>query len=297
MALGIQGHSDAGEVARALANRADIIGPALLGEPTSKSRREMRWGSRGSLAVCIRGSKKGHFYDHEVGAGGDLLDLMARVHNVPLGEAIRIAKQDFLGGTATAPSVRPPARNLDDDASCRVEFAGRIWRETSPLAGTLGEIYFREHRKLTFDGAQFAHVLRWHKGIRAVVGLMTDAVTAEPVGIHRTFLEQDGTKRERRMLGRQGVVRLSPNEFVTTGLGICEGIEDAIAVSLSGWCPIWAATSSGAIARFPVINSVEALTVFADADVPGMQAARNCAARWRAEGREVRIALPREVRP
>ena len=61
---------------------------------------------------------------------------------------------------------------------------------------------------------------------------MTDPVTNEPTGIHRTFLNPDGKKIERKMLGRQGVVRVTPDEDVTYGLGIAEGVEDAIAVAL-----------------------------------------------------------------
>ena len=37
------------------------------------------------------------------------------------------------------------------------------------------------------------------------------------------------------MLGSQGVVRLSIDEDVTLGLGICEGIEDGLAVLQLGW--------------------------------------------------------------
>ena len=65
-----------------------------------------------------------------------------------------------------------------------------------------------------------------------IVALMTDPVTNEPTGIHRTFLNPDGKKIERKMLGRQGVVRITPDEDVTYGLGISEGVEDALAVAL-----------------------------------------------------------------
>jgi hypothetical protein len=41
--------------------------------------------------------------------------------------------------------------------------------------------------------------LRFHRGINAVIGLVTDPITNEPIGVHRTFL--NGTKRERKMLG------------------------------------------------------------------------------------------------
>lgn len=79
---------------------------------------------------------------------------------------------------------------------------------------------------------------------------MTDPVTVEPIGIHHTFLDADGTKVERKMLDRQGIVRLSPDVTVTMGLGLTEGIEDGLAVVVSGWSPVWAAPSDGAIARF-----------------------------------------------
>jgi hypothetical protein len=159
-------------------------------------------------------------------------------------------------------------------------------------SGTLAELYFREHRGLAIDGAEFVHALRWHQGIHAVVGLMTDAVTGEPVGIHRTFIDADGAKVERKMLGRQGVIRLSPDDAVTMGLGITEGIEDGLAVLLSGSCPVWAATSSGAIARFPVLSGIDSLTIFADADTSGVESAQTCVGQWRAAGQEARIVAP-----
>ena len=95
------------------------------------------------------------------------------------------------------------------------------------------------------------------------------------------------------MLGRQGVVRLSPDE-ASTGLGLTEGIEDGLSVIL-GWSPVWAATSAGAIARFRLLDGVEALTVFADADEAGTNAANTCCELWRSAGREARLVLPRSA--
>src|SRR5262249_34696680 len=122
--------------------------------------------------------------------------------------------------------------------------------------------------------------------------LMTCPETGEPCGVHRTFLDDGGKKLERKMLGRQGVIRLSPDDDVTLGLGITEGVEDGLAVLLSGWRPVWAATSSGAIARFPVLAGIESLTIFGDSDSPGMTAAETCCRRWAAEGRDARIVPP-----
>ena len=57
-----------------------------------------------------------------------------------------------------------------------------------------------------------------------------------------------------RCSGRQGVVRITPDEDVTYGLGIAEGVEDALAVVMDWGRPVWAATSAGAIERFPVLS-------------------------------------------
>ena len=290
--------SDIPGIVRALTYRAEDVAAALLGEPSQVSRHEQRWGRNGSLSLRRTGAKRGFWYDHERGEGGDLLHLVARERNVRLSEAITIAEHEFVGGSPPASAqIEPKPRTTEPDEDCeaRVRAAGRIWADLKPPAGTLAERYFVEHRGLDVRRLDLAHALRWHADIRAVVALMTDPITSRPTGIHRTFLDPDGDKFERKMLGRQGVVRLSPNSEVTMGLGIAEGIEDSLAVLLSGWAPVWAATSAGAIARFPVLDGIEALTIFADADASGMQAAGACAARWRAAGREVRQSYPREA--
>jgi hypothetical protein len=92
------------------------------------------------------------------------------------------------------------------------------------------------------------------------------------------------------MLGRRGVVRLSPDPDVTHGLGIAEGIEDALAILVSGWAPVWAATCADAIKQFPVFAGVETLTVFADNDDAGTEAADACAERWTAAERQVFVS-------
>ena len=59
-----------------------------------------------------------------------------------------------------------------------------------------------------------------------------------------------------------------------------------------GFAPVWACLSAGTLANFPVLGGLEALTVFADNDTPGAQAAEACVARWRAAGKEARVVAP-----
>jgi putative DNA primase/helicase len=226
-----------------------------------------------------------------------MLDLVARQHDVRLRDAIKIAQRNYLGEAIAPMPNRPgqsPSAADTGDAEIRTRSALRTWGETVPLAGTMGERYFVDRRGLDIRLLDIDHALRWHLGIGAVVALMTDAVSGRAIGIHRTFLDTNGAKRERKMLGRQGVVRLSHDGMVTMGLGLCEGLEDGLAVMLSGWTPIWVATSAGAIARFPVLAGIECLTIFADVDEVGQRAAETCAEHWLRQCRDARIAAPGE---
>jgi putative DNA primase/helicase len=183
--------------------------------------------------------------------------------------------------------------NPGTDQVRRVQSAVKIWAESIPLPGTLGEHYFKHLRNLDMEVlGDCAHAIRWHERISAVVGLMTDPITGKPCGVHRTFLNRDGRKLTRKMLGIQGVIHLSADAEVSFGLGIVEGIEDGLAVLLCGWHPVWVATSAGAISRLPVLSGVDALTIFADGDSAGMKAAAACASRWRYAGREANVLLP-----
>jgi putative DNA primase/helicase len=54
-----------------------------------------------------------------------------------------------------------------------------------------------------------------------------------------------------------------------------------------GQSPVWALLSAGQVARFPVLSGVEALWIAVDHDRTGIEAARECARRWKATGRDV----------
>jgi len=118
---------------------------------------------------------------------------------------------------------------------------------------------------------------------------MTDPKTGDMTGVQRTYLAADGSKIERKMIGHWGVVHVTPDEEVCEGLGISEGVENAIAVLTHGWAPVWATMCAGNMSKFPVLSGIEALTIFYDRDESGTgrKAAEDCASRWHNAGREV----------
>ena len=63
---------------------ADLMGAVareVLGEPNAalSSKRELRWGNRGSISVDL---EKGVWMDHEAGEGGGVLDFISRYEHI-----------------------------------------------------------------------------------------------------------------------------------------------------------------------------------------------------------------------
>jgi phage/plasmid primase-like uncharacterized protein len=87
---------------------------------------------------------------------------------------------------------------------------------------------------------------------------------------------------------KNGCIRLWPDKDVKTELAIAEGIETALSLA-HGLTPVWSVTDAGHMAKFPVISSVETLTIAADNDSAGLSAANKCASHWVSHGKRVRV--------
>jgi hypothetical protein len=311
--------TSAAEVSQRLAQIAPSVAKRLLSAGKLDDHgREWAAGSIAgepgrSLKICIKGAKAGTWKDFATGEGGDLLDLWAAVRGIPLADALREAK-DYLGIGARrerrGEPIRPAAsvhRESDDDARRRAA-ALLIWSESIPLAGTLGEEYLGARRgcRLPPSGGD----LRFHPRLRfpqprgdgrehpALVALATTVAGNQPVGIHRLYLEP-GSPRALAKLRLGGCdepvcIRLWPDDAVTCGLGIAEGIETALSLAHL-FRPVWSTIDAGQMARFPVLAGVDALTIAADNDDAGNRAAAECFGRWRDAGREVTIVRPEQT--
>ncbi|MFM0192136.1 toprim domain-containing protein [Paraburkholderia strydomiana] len=171
------------------------------------------------------------------------------------------------------------------------EYGYELWAECEPLSGVaLAYLEARRCRIPPDDGD-----LRWHASLKhpsgyvgpCLVGSITDAATGEAMSLHRTWIKSNGRKADldpprlllsgHRMKG--GVIRLWPDEGVTAGLGIAEGIETALSLAW-GYAPVWACIDAGNLAAFPVLPGIESLLIGADNDPARTAAARECALRW-----------------
>jgi putative DNA primase/helicase len=201
--------------------------------------------------------------------------------------------------------AKPPARPAAQTFTTLSDYGRDLWNACRPLADVARD--YLDARVCVIPPADGD--LRWHPELKhpggyvgpALVGLITDAVTNEPISLHRTWIEPDGGKAPadppRLLLARHrkagGVIRLWPDNCVTTGLAIAEGIESALSAA-HAITPAWALIDAGNLSQFPVLPRIESLTIFADADRAGLSASRICAERWAIEGRDVRIVEPPE---
>jgi putative DNA primase/helicase len=198
-----------------------------------------------------------------------------------------------------APRVTANDESDRDDAK-RSEAALAIWQSARPAGGALVETYLAS-RGLHLPPPR---TLRFHAGLKhpsggmwpSMVALVTRGEDDTPLAIHRTFLAPDGAGKapvdpQKMMFGpcRGGAVRLGlPRDVLMVG----EGIESCLAAMLATGNPAWAALSTSGLRALDLPGDMREVIVLADGDDPGEAAARDCALRWKREGRRVRIARP-----
>jgi hypothetical protein len=195
---------------------------------------------------------------------------------------------------------RVPAPETNGDAVRRTDAALAIWRGAQSAEGTPVESYLRS-RGLTVS---IPPSIRFHAGLKhpsgdvwpAMVAIVTHGAGDKPIGIHRTFLARGGNTKApldpaKMMLGpcRGGAVRLGLSDDV---LMVGEGIETCLAAMQASGRPAWAALSTSGLRSLELSKDLRDLIVLADGDAAGEAAARDCARRWKHEGRRVRIARP-----
>jgi putative DNA primase/helicase len=194
--------------------------------------------------------------------------------------------------------------DIESNQTARIAMAMTLWDQAQAPEGTLVERYLRARRcELPLNAGS---VLRFHAGcpfgsqrFPAMIALMREVVTNAPRGILRTALGDDGSaKRQmpegmdpRMMMGcpKGAAAILHPG---AGRMGIGEGIETSLSARQIFGIPVWAALSAGGVAACPIIPGIKQLTIFADYDLAGIQAARKCNWRFKKAGIEVEVRCP-----
>lgn len=213
----------------------------------------------------------------------------------------RACRQHVLARTgrrAAEYRATPRTSTRGDNAAAAV----RLWNEATDPRRTLVERYLNS-RGLDLPDDVAERVVRFHGACmwdserRACMLTAFRSIGDDKfVAVHRTLLSDDGRKLDRRMLGpvAAAAIKIDDDRDVEQGLVIGEGFETALAARQLGFRPVWALGSAGAIASFPVLSGIDALTILAETDDSGAnaKAVRACGNKWAAAGREVIVATP-----
>jgi putative DNA primase/helicase len=203
------------------------------------------------------------------------------------------------GAVVRVPTIKPQRLPTQQKYEALSQWGRNLWAECQVLDGVA--LAYLHHRQCVIPPRDSD--LKWHPALKhpsgyigaALVGLVSDATTREPLSLHRTWVQSQGkapVDPPRMPLAnhslKNGCIRLWGDEFVTHGLGVAEGIESALCLA---WAmkPVWALLDAGHLSKFQIVPSVTSLTIAQDQDAAGIKAANECAARWHKARREVRI--------
>jgi putative DNA primase/helicase len=244
-------------------------------------------------SLAVRPNGPDNFLVHSF--AGD--DALVCLHYVREKLGLNVGRpQSYKPSEGSAPTAPKPSNPL---------WWRAIWREAYDPRGTLVEKYLAS-RGLPLPDEAAGEALRFHPRCPfggtttpAMVALVYDIRSNEPIGIHRTALDSPGRKRaidgkDRMALGpiKGGAVKLTPDEEVTYGLAIGEGIETTLSLKLVpdwGASPVWACLFASNLADFPLLSGIETLVVGVDHDEAGCKAAAQAIMRWHDAGRETFI--------
>jgi putative DNA primase/helicase len=237
-------------------------------------------GDRGIIVVCHAGCSRA--------------DILAELR-----------RRGLIGGPVEYRPVPATVRANDgDDVHRRIAMARRIWDAAQDARGSPVAAYLAS-RGITIP---LPPSLRWAPRCPHPSGVYLSAMVArivdsagELIGVHRTYLQPDGSGKAdvepaKAMLGRAGggAVRLAKcHETMLIG----EGLETCLSAMQACGLPAWAALSTSGVTELVLPPTVRRIILLADKDSNGAgeRAARTAAARWIAEGRRVRVALPPEL--
>lgn len=263
-----------------LASALDVILAATNAKPAGRD----RW-----MGLCpVHGDRKPSL-SIALGNGDRLLiHCFAGCELADITAAIGLELRDLFA-SADRVSYRPPPPRQAPDTE-RVNVWQREW-ERAKLNHPVLERYLKA-RGLTLQPPPSLRI--GYFGDKPYMAARVEDITGNLVGLHRTFLEPDGSARIDKRLAAGSRVRGAAIRLFDASerLAIAEGIETGLAVhQLTAW-PVWAAISAAGMKALELPEAVREVLVCADHDEAGIDAAYCLARRLAAEGRHVRVSVP-----
>jgi phage/plasmid primase-like uncharacterized protein len=254
------------ELRPALRSGIADLAESLLGQPTIRRKRELRWGAKGSFRVITSGPKQGACCNFESGWKGDPLRLIENERHTDFIGAVKYGC-DYVGitfdrqGTQEDPAARR-AREAEQarqraerdagqgaDEGRLIAYARHLWNASGPIHGTAASVYLEITRAIPRPATGWPDaVVRYHAGTASLILAGTCAL-GEVRFVQRIRLTIDGHKADGTPKLTSGVMA---NAFVrlpgpTDGpLLLAEGPETALSV--------WAATGYATMASIGSIT-------------------------------------------
>lgn len=195
------------------------------------------------------------------------------------------------------------ARMVPDDGTISSYFAAR--GIPGPYPSLFRVAYFWPYKDRIGDNE---YVLR---GSYPTIGTPITSLDGRVVGIHQTYLDglqpkKANVKDPKKKLAaakdatKGAAARLAPISEVSDVLAIAEGIETSLAIRHATGLPCWAALDAGGLERIELPDTVKAVWIWSDNDLPtpkcpngaGQSAAALAATRLVSEGRTVYVLTP-----
>jgi len=292
-------HIDLDDLKAALADEAEALAGELFGQPISRSKHELRFGSRGSTAVTLSGPHRGSFRSWEEDRGGSMLDAIMFATGCSFHRAVEYG-QAYLGidGATPAPIRRRPVnvdKRIDKEAGERKIEARRVWNEAGPIESTPGEVYLQSR---AIRPEEWPAAVRWHRdGYLAFASTVKSSVTQ----IQRVYITVQGVAKTRED-GRKLKFSLGPGEGgsvrfdgkIDGPLCLAEGPETGLSIWDATGYETWVSLG-GIRANLSEVPIDRHIYVCLDDDAkyaPSKKGIRDKIKAWRKEGRTVLIFLP-----
>jgi putative DNA primase/helicase len=293
--------------------RLEDVCEAILGNPTTRSRGEWRWGRKGALSIIMSGPRRGLCSDFE---GGDkATDILGFIRTHQCGGDWKRTLDWARGVLGIAPGERPkliqrPRRDQEAEGQAeaeKIKRAREFWAGALPINGTHAEQYLNAERGIPTPAGGWPDCVRYHPTRRALILAATTASGAVQA-VQLVHLTEDARKRPdepgrptKQSFGPQAgaVVRLPA--FCTDGIApdalqTAEGPETGLSVWASTGRETWIALGSAGKLDLPRKRQVILCADDDPKDAQSSQAMRKAYGRWISAGLNVVAAFPWQPR-